>query len=72
MLTTNTDDVVIFNLEDKIREDLLNTTVNEHIKRHETKLFNRRHRRPADCDFCPAAVRLSSAQVRSRRRYHVR
>ncbi len=29
LLTTNTDDVVIFNLEEKIREDLLNTTVNE-------------------------------------------
>jgi regulator of protease activity HflC (stomatin/prohibitin superfamily) len=29
LLVTNTDDVVIFNLEDKIREDLLNLNVNE-------------------------------------------
>ncbi len=30
LLVTNTQDVVIFNLEDKIREDLLNLNVNEH------------------------------------------
>ena len=29
LLVTNTSDVVIFNLEDKIREDLLNLNVNE-------------------------------------------
>ena len=73
LLVTNTQDVVIFDLEDKIREDLLNLNVNEHnIDRHEKKCFNRRHRRRADRDFRAAAVRLPGAPVRGRRGDHVR
>ena len=43
LLVTNTQDVLIFDLEDKIREDLLNLNVTQPI-RHETKSDNHHHR----------------------------